>query len=103
VSDREQVEHQIGEILATETSAIALSDKLFHPDGLFNLLARTEEERRVVARSPLFQQAQRRLTELQRCEAAKFASAVTQAQTVMAEDGFLLKLERAETLERSDF
>jgi hypothetical protein len=102
MSDRERVEQQIGEILATETNAIALSDKLFRPDGLFNKLAKTEEERRLVAQSPLFVQAQRRLTELQRSEAAKFASAVAQAQAVMSEGGFLLKLERAESLERSD-
>ena len=102
MSDREELERQICNIIASETNAIALSDKLFHPDGLFNQLAKTEVERRVVAQSPLFQQAQGRLTELQRHEAAKFASAVNQAQTVMSEGGLLLKLERSESFERSN-
>src|SRR5205823_12442475 len=90
VSDREPVEQQIRETLATESNAVALSDKLFHPDGLFNQLAKTEEERRIVAQSPLFQQAQRRLTELQRNEAAKLSNAVSQAKIVMPDGGFLL-------------
>jgi Uma2 family endonuclease len=77
MSDREQVEHQIAEVLATETNAISLSDKLFRPDGLFNQLAETEQERRTVAQSPLFQQAQRRLTELQRSESATTMSTTT--------------------------
>ncbi len=102
MSDREQVERQIVEVLATETNAISLSDKLFRPDGLFNQLATTEEERRIVARSPLFQHAQRRLTELQRSESAKFAAAVADAQKVMSGSGLLLKLERPGSLERSN-
>ena len=101
MADRGRVEQQIGEILATEMDAIALSDKLFHPAGLFSRLGNTEEERRIVARSPLFQQAQRRLTELQRSEAVKFARVVTQAQAVMSKGEFLLKRERAEGFERS--
>jgi hypothetical protein len=102
MSDREQVEQRIAEVLATETNAISLSDKLFRPDGLFNQLAATEQERRTVAQSPLFQQAQRRLTELQRSEAVRFAAAVNQARTVIPESELLLKLERPESFERSD-
>lgn len=102
VTEQERVEQQIREILATETRAIPLSDPLFHPSGLFNRLARTEEESRVVAQSPLFQQAQRRLSELQQSEAVKFAGAVTQAQAVMPEGGYRLKLERMESLDRSN-
>jgi hypothetical protein len=98
MTERERAEQQIREVLATETSAIPLSDKLFHPDGLFNQLARTEEERRIVAQSSLFQQAQRRLTELQQSEAAKFTRAVTQAQADMPERGYVLKLERSESV-----
>jgi hypothetical protein len=65
MTKREHVEQQIREVLATEGQAIPLSNKLFRPDGLFNELANTEEERRVVTRSALFKQAQKRLMELQ--------------------------------------
>jgi hypothetical protein len=101
MADRESIERQIDEILAVEANAITLSDKLFRPDGLFNQLARTEDERRIMAQSPLFQRAQRRLNELQRTEAARFVSAVAEARSVMSDRDFLLKLERAESFEPS--
>lgn len=97
MTEREQLESQIREVLATETQAIPLSNKLFRPDGLFNQLAKTEDERRIVAQSPLFQQAQRRLTELQHSEAAEFGRAVRQAQAALPEGDYLLKFERAES------
>ena len=97
MTEKERVEERIGEILATETQVISLSDKLFRPDGLFNQLAGTENERRIVAQSPLFRQAQRRLTELQQREAAEFARAVAPAQAAVTEGSFLLKLERVES------
>ena len=53
MTKREQVEQEIREVLATESHAIPLSNKLFRPDGLFNELAKTEDERRIVAQSPL--------------------------------------------------
>src|SRR5262245_2874690 len=96
MSDQERVEQQIRDVLATETHAIPLSDKLFRPDGLFNRLATNEEERRRVAQSPLFKQAQRRLMELQHKEAAEFARAVEQVKAAMPEGSCLVKLERAE-------
>jgi hypothetical protein len=96
MTERERVEQQICDILATETHAIPLSNALFRPDGLFNALAKTEEERRLIAQSPLFQQAQRRLTELQRSEGAEFARAVQQTQGVISDGGYWLKLEQAE-------
>ncbi len=92
--DREQVEQQIREVLATETRAVPLSNRLFRPDGLFNRLARTEEERRAVAQSALFREAQHRLTELQRQEAAAFVRAVEQTPAARTEEGYLLKLEQ---------
>ena len=76
MSDREQIEEQIQEALAAETSAILLSNKLFSPDGLFARLADTEEERRIVARSPLFREALKRLSELQKTEFAEFTRTV---------------------------
>jgi len=96
VTKAEQVEQQIREVLATEAHAIPLSNKLFRPDGLFNKLAKTEDERRIVAQSPLFKQAQRRLMELQQKEATEFAQAVKQAQAAVPDGSYLLKLESAE-------
>ena len=87
-------EDQIREVLDAEDDAISLSDKLFSPNGLFNQMAKTEGERRVVARSALFKQAQKRLSELQRKEADEFATKVQQLPD-FAEQHRLLKLERS--------
>jgi hypothetical protein len=62
---RDEIEQSIREALATEASAIALSHKLLHPDGLFAKLATTEQERRALTRSALFVGALRRLSDLQ--------------------------------------
>jgi hypothetical protein len=97
MTEYEQIEQQIREVLAAETHAIPLSNKLFSPGGLFSRLASTEEERRAVARSALFKEAMRRLTELQKKESAEFARAVQQAEAVAPGDGYLFKLERAES------
>jgi len=93
---REQVEAQIREALASETSAAALSDKLFSPAGLFNALAPTEPERRAVVRTDLFRQAQARFRELQQAEAAAFARAVEQADATFPHDGHRIKVEHAD-------
>jgi len=66
MSEQAEVEQQIREALAVETSEVLLSNRLFAPDGLFYRLAETEAERRVVAQSTLFREAQRRLSELRR-------------------------------------
>jgi hypothetical protein len=50
-------------------------------------MAVTEEERRAVAQTPLFREAQRRLSELQQREAGEFA------RTTPPSGDFLLKLE----------
>jgi hypothetical protein len=68
----QQIEDQIQQILATETDASRLSRRLFDSDGLFGQLARTEAERRALTKTVLFRQAQHRLTELQRREAAAY-------------------------------
>jgi hypothetical protein len=94
---REQIEQQIREALATEAAAIPLSDRLFSPSGLFNQLASTEAERRLVVQSPLFQEAQRRLSALQRKEAAEFELAVEQAQSALPGGEYLVKLEHVGT------
>lgn len=93
MTEREQIEEQIREVLAKETRAIPLSNALFQPDGLFSRLAGTEAERRLVAQSPLFRQAQQRVSELQRKEAAEFDRVIQQAETVQPEGSLWLHLE----------
>lgn len=94
MTEREQVEQQIRDVLAAETTAIALSDKLFRPDGLFNRLAADEAERRSVSQSPLFREGLQRLSALQKQEAAQFSEAIRKAKGKLQPDGYLLKLER---------
>jgi hypothetical protein len=67
---RQQLEAEIRQLLATETDPVLLSNKLFSQGGLFGQLASSEPERRKVAQSPLFRQAQERLMELRRTELA---------------------------------
>ncbi len=96
MTDRERIEPQIREVLAHEQHAIPLSNKLFSPSGLFNQLATTVAERRVVAQSELFRQAQHRFTELQRKESADFARVVNQIEGTLGEVGCRIKFERVE-------
>jgi hypothetical protein len=96
MTHRDEIEQKICEVLATEHQAIKLSNRLFQPDGLFNQLATTEEERRTIAATPLFREAQRRLSELQKREAAEFAEAVRQTQAALPPGDYLVKWERAE-------
>jgi hypothetical protein len=93
VTERERVEQEIREILATEASAISLSKKLFSPDGLFSKLAGTKDERREVVQTDLFKEAQRRLTILQKREAAAFSRAVQQFQDALPDGSYRLKME----------
>jgi hypothetical protein len=72
---REEAEHEIRELLTTETRAVVLSNKLFTPDGLFNRIAHTEAERREVINTSLWRDAQARLRELEDREIATFSQA----------------------------
>lgn len=76
---------------ADETTARALSEKLFRPDGLFGRLATTEQGRQALVGSPLFAEAQRRLPELQRREGAEFARAVTPSRPLIPESALALQ------------
>src|SRR4051794_9223691 len=78
MSDREQIEARIRVELASETSAILLSYKLFAPGGLFPQLAATEEERRVISQTPLFRDALKRIADLRGKGFAQFARSVEQ-------------------------
>jgi hypothetical protein len=95
MADIQSLEQQVRDILATETDAIRLSDALFRPDGLFAQMARTKEERRTLAQSPLFQEAQERLAELRRREGREFSLAVESSQHA-ATTGDLPRLHRLE-------
>jgi hypothetical protein len=68
---RDQVEAEIRRLLVDETSAIRLSNALFTPGGLFSKLFSTREEKKAVIDSPLFDEANRRLSELQLQEASR--------------------------------
>jgi ABC-type phosphate transport system auxiliary subunit len=63
---------RIREVLASATSAIPLSNELFRRGGLFGQLAKTRDERQELVQSPLFQEAQRRLSDLQQKEMEEF-------------------------------
>jgi hypothetical protein len=95
MSDDQTIEQNIRDVLANEKSAIALSNQLFAPTGLFNQIAQNEAERRVMVQSPLYKEAQNRLNELQRREAAEFSQTVEQAQGWIAGDKVLVKVERS--------
>jgi hypothetical protein len=68
----QSIEQEIKRILATETSAIAFSEKIFSHEGLFAKLAQTYDERKRLVQSPLYQEAQKRFRELQRREISAF-------------------------------
>ena len=70
--NRSEIESEIRRVLESETNAIPLSNKLFQPDGLFAKLATNAAERRELTKTPLFQEANRRLSTLQRSEMAEF-------------------------------
>ncbi len=62
---KEVIESQIRELLKLDVSAVTLSHLLFAQfGGLFGQLASTEQERRAISQTPLFRQANARITEL---------------------------------------
>ena len=79
--NREEAERQIRELIATETRAVVLSNKLFTPDGLFNEIAHNEQDRREVVKTQLWRDAQSRLRELEHRE----ADALNEATKILAE------------------
>ncbi len=71
MTTRDEVEAEIRRLLAAETSAVRLSNALFTPGGLFSKLHSNPAEKKAVIDSPLFEEANRRLSELQLHEAAR--------------------------------
>jgi hypothetical protein len=96
MNNRIDIETEIRDVLASESNAATLSEKLFSPTGLFNRLAPTEAGRRAIVRSELFRQAQARFREMQVTEAAAFAKAVQEAEAAFPAGGHRIKLEHAE-------
>lgn len=92
--NRQQIEQEIARVLAQETTAVGISDRLFTPDGLFSKLASTEEERRTMVQTPLFRQAQKRFRELQFKEAEEFRTAVSNLQETDLGKKYAVKIER---------
>lgn len=76
MSDRLQIEKQIRQLLSEATSAVALSNKLLAPGGLFSQMASNEQERRAQIESPLYREAKRRIAELRKTEAREFSETV---------------------------
>jgi hypothetical protein len=93
MTEQERIETEIRKVLATESSAIRLSNKLFSPEGLFNQVARTAEDRRAVIQTSLFREAQKKLAELREREAAEFARAVDEAQVALPAGEYRLRVE----------
>ena len=66
MSDRQTVEAEIRQLLATENRTTVLSNKLFQQGtGLFARLWATEDEKRDVMQSALFREAMDRVRDLQ--------------------------------------
>ncbi len=94
MKNQQSIELQIREALASERDAISLSNQLFSPGGLFSQLANTESERRRLVETPLFKEAQRRVSELQREEARAFARTVERFEAGQSGRQSLHRLER---------
>lgn len=82
------IQLEIQRVLDAESTAYGLSAKLFGPNGLFAQAGETESQRRLIANSPLFKSAQKRLRDLQYQEASEFSKSVqgfvaTKGETVV--------------------
>jgi hypothetical protein len=76
-TERERIETEIRDLLATETRTTVLSNKLFQQGtGLFARLAATEDERRALVQTELFRTAQNRVRDLQYRDAEALREAV---------------------------
>jgi hypothetical protein len=92
-----EIEQEIERLLATESSAIVLSEKVFSQDGLFSKLASNIEQRKELVRSSLYQRAQKRFRELQFKEMDAFHDKVEQWRNAGVEKETAVKLERIKT------
>jgi hypothetical protein len=93
----QEIEQEIQQILATETSAISLSEKIFSQEGLFSKLAHSYEERKALVQSPLYQQAQKRFRELQFGEVDAFRHKVAELRAVGMDKKSVVKIQRTKS------
>jgi hypothetical protein len=94
MSDREQIEREIRELLATETRTTVLSNKLFEQGkGLFTKLATTKDEWQELFKTELFQTAQARVRELQYRDAEALNEAYKVVKNRVPESGFRMSIE----------
>lgn len=96
MTEREQVESEIRALLSSETSGIALGNKLFSPDGLFNKIAKNEAERRQIIQTPLFKEAHRHYGELVKREGAEFSRIVNQMEASLPPGKYRFRIEQLE-------
>jgi hypothetical protein len=69
MSDREQLEQEIRDLLTADLSSVEFSNRVFGQFyGLFPRLGPTEADRRAIVQTDLWKQAQNRLRELERRE-----------------------------------
>ena len=74
MTPRDRAEAEIRRIIDAETSAVRLSYALFTPGGLFSNLYSSPAEKKAVIDSPLFDEANRKLSELQHIESGHRSS-----------------------------
>ena len=94
MTDREEIERRIRELLTADLDSITLSNRLFQQGtGLFALLGQTEEQRREIVRSELWKQARERLNELERRDLDRFREVVKAVEQCQPSGGLNLRLE----------
>ncbi|MFO0966324.1 MAG: hypothetical protein U0793_12175 [Gemmataceae bacterium] len=74
----EQID-SVERVLATESSASGLGDRLFSTSGLFVAWTKTEEDRRSLTKTAIFKIAQTRFRELQMKDGARFSEAIARS------------------------
>jgi hypothetical protein len=93
---REEAASQIRKLLATEESALILSNRLFTPNGLFNQIAHSAEERREVIKTDLWRDAMARMRELESREAGALDESTKVLSQHLPYGRYQIRLERAD-------
>jgi hypothetical protein len=97
VNERDAIEAQIRELLSADLDSVTLSNKLFQQgSGLFGRLGKTEEERRTIVKSELWQLAQGRLRELEKRDLERFREVVKAVEQHRPPGSYVLRLEPAD-------
>ena len=97
MNERDELERQIRELLTADLDSVTLSNKLFQQgSGLFARLGQTEERRREIVKSELWQLAQTRLRELEKRDLGRFREVVKVVEKHRPPGTYVLRLEPAE-------